>query len=157
LRDRVTIHRRSVKAGKIFRRPNLLAQNAAVPLGQTAEAGIERERMRADEFPGLDERMHSGSKHGRALARERDARYVFGAAAMQLRLLAFAHLPERLGFREMLVEYAETETPRELMQRLAPGVAWDGVRAAIDEEYHSWDQPIGTATELALIPPVSGG
>ena len=76
---------------------------------------------------------------------------------MPLRLLAFAHIADQLGFRERVIEYAESETPRALLQRLAPGGDFSKVRVAIDEEYRSWDESIGPARELALIPPVSGG
>lgn len=76
---------------------------------------------------------------------------------MRLKVLAFAQLPAQLGFRERVVECAESETPRVLLQRLAPAVDLATVRVAIDEEYRSWDEPIGAARELALIPPVSGG
>lgn len=76
---------------------------------------------------------------------------------MQLKILAFAYLPAQLGFREQTVECAETETPRALLQRLAPALDLATVRVAIDEEYRSWDEPLGPANELALIPPVSGG
>jgi molybdopterin converting factor small subunit len=76
---------------------------------------------------------------------------------MQIKVVAFAHLPAQLGFRERTVECAETDTPRALLQRLAPAVELATVRVAIDEEYRSWDEPIGPANELALIPPVSGG
>jgi molybdopterin synthase sulfur carrier subunit len=31
------------------------------------------------------------------------------------------------------------------------------LRAAVDYEYWDWDAPVGNATELAIIPPVSGG
>ena len=30
-------------------------------------------------------------------------------------------------------------------------------RVAIDLEYRAWDEPIGNAQEMAIIPPVSGG
>ena len=76
---------------------------------------------------------------------------------MQLKLLAFAHLPAQLGFHERTVECSAAETPRALLHRLAPEIDLTTVRVAIDEEYRSWDEPIGPANELALIPPVSGG
>jgi molybdopterin converting factor small subunit len=76
---------------------------------------------------------------------------------MQLKILAFAHLPAQLGFRERTVECAATDTPRAVLQRLAPATDLATVRVAIDEEYRGWDEPIGPAKELALIPPVSGG
>ena len=77
--------------------------------------------------------------------------------AVQLKLLAFAHAHDQLGFREQLVEYMPSETPRMLLGRLAPDVQCDTMRVAVDYEYRGWDEPLGEARELALIPPVSGG
>ncbi|MEQ1852821.1 MAG: MoaD/ThiS family protein [Chthoniobacteraceae bacterium] len=77
---------------------------------------------------------------------------------IQVKLLAFAHAAVELGWREMLVECAPTDTPRELFGRLAPGFDAGRARIAVDCEYRSWDDAIGlTAHELAVIPPVSGG
>ncbi|MEA3209009.1 MAG: hypothetical protein QOE70_2066 [Chthoniobacter sp.] len=76
---------------------------------------------------------------------------------MQVRLLAFAQTQDQLGFRERAVECAEEESPRTILARLAPGFEAAGLRVAVDGEYHEWDAPIGAASELALIPPVSGG
>jgi hypothetical protein len=39
---------------------------------------------------------------------------------MQLQLLAFAQAHDQLGFRERLVECSPTETPRQILARLAP-------------------------------------
>ena len=39
----------------------------------------------------------------------------------------------------------------------APELPVDTMRVAVDQEYHAWDAPIGDASEIALIPPVSGG
>jgi molybdopterin synthase sulfur carrier subunit len=76
---------------------------------------------------------------------------------VQVNLLAFAQAHDRLGFREQFVECTAEETPRMLLARLAPEVQCDTMRVAIDYEYRSWDEPLGSATEVALIPPVSGG
>ena len=76
---------------------------------------------------------------------------------MQVTLLAFAQAYDQLGFRERVVDCAPTDTPRAIIERLAPGAAVDGMRVAIDQEYTEWDAPIGEAREMALIPPVSGG
>ena len=76
---------------------------------------------------------------------------------MQIRLLAFAHAREKLGFHETLVECAPGESPRTIVSRLAPALELAGLRVAVDLEYQDWDAPIGAATEIALIPPVSGG
>ncbi len=76
---------------------------------------------------------------------------------MQVTVLAFAQARDQLGWPERVVEYAPDETPRALLARLAPELAWEKMRVAVDQEYHDWDTPIGPATEIALIPPVSGG
>ena len=78
-------------------------------------------------------------------------------AEMQVRLLAFAHTREQLGFDERLVECLAADTPRTLLARLAPGFSPAGLRVAVDCEYRDWDAPLGSAEEVAIIPPVSGG
>jgi molybdopterin converting factor small subunit len=76
---------------------------------------------------------------------------------MQVRLLAFAHTREQLGFNELTVECVPGESPRAIVSRVAPSLEIAGIRVAVDSEYHDWDSPIGAAAEIALIPPVSGG
>jgi molybdopterin synthase sulfur carrier subunit len=76
---------------------------------------------------------------------------------MQLLVLAFAQARDRLGFSEQTIECSPSETPREILQRLAPTFSADGLRVAVDCEYYNLDHAIGSARELALIPPVSGG
>jgi molybdopterin synthase sulfur carrier subunit len=78
-------------------------------------------------------------------------------AEMQVRLLAFAQTRDQLGFDERLVECAAADTPRSLLARLAPGFSATGLRVAVDCEYCEWDTPLGSAVEVAIIPPVSGG
>jgi molybdopterin synthase sulfur carrier subunit len=76
---------------------------------------------------------------------------------MQVKLLAFAQARDQLGWPERVVECAPEETPRAVLARVAPELRVAAMRVAVDQEYHAWDAPIGTATEIALIPPVSGG
>jgi len=76
---------------------------------------------------------------------------------MQVRLLAFAHTRDVLGFSELMVECAAAESPRAILFRVAPSLNLPSIRVAVDYEYHDLDAPIGTAREIALIPPVSGG
>lgn len=78
-------------------------------------------------------------------------------AEMQVRLLAFAQTRDRLGFDERLVECAAADTPRTLLARIAPEFSATGLRVAVDLEYRGWDEPLGAAKEVAIIPPVSGG
>lgn len=77
---------------------------------------------------------------------------------MQIKILAFAQSRDLLGFSERVVDCAATETPRQILRRLDP--AFDPgqtIRLALDLQYADWDKPVGDASELALIPPVSGG
>ncbi|MEI9896851.1 MAG: MoaD/ThiS family protein [Chthoniobacter sp.] len=76
---------------------------------------------------------------------------------MQVKLLAFAQARDQLGWSECVVECQPEETPRAILGRIAPDARLEIWRVAVDEEYHSWDAPIGSAKEIALIPPVSGG
>ncbi len=78
-------------------------------------------------------------------------------AAMPVKFLAFAQARDQLGWSERVVECTPEETPRAVLARLAPELRVEAWRVAVDEEYHSWDTPLGTAREIALIPPVSGG
>jgi molybdopterin synthase sulfur carrier subunit len=76
---------------------------------------------------------------------------------MQVNLLAFAQARDLLGWSERTVECAPEDTPRAVLARIAPGLSVEMMRVAVDQEYQGWDIPIGTASEIALIPPVSGG
>jgi molybdopterin synthase sulfur carrier subunit len=76
---------------------------------------------------------------------------------MQVKLLAFAQAHDELGWRERVVECAPSESPLAILARVAPALRVEGMRVAVDQEYQAWDAPIGPATEIALIPPVSGG
>jgi molybdopterin converting factor small subunit len=77
--------------------------------------------------------------------------------AMQIKLLAFAQARDQLGFEEREVVCEPRDTPREIVLRIAPNAALQMMRVAVDREYRGWDEPIGTAKEIAIIPPVSGG
>ncbi len=76
---------------------------------------------------------------------------------MQVKLLAFAHAADALGFRERILECAAHESPRAILARIEPRFSTENLRVAVDEEYADWDRAIGDAREIALIPPVSGG
>ena len=77
---------------------------------------------------------------------------------VKITVLTFAQTRTQLGFAEKSFECEPTETPRQIFRRLAP--EFDPgkiIRVAVNQEYADWDKPVGQATELALIPPVSGG
>ena len=77
---------------------------------------------------------------------------------MQIKVLTFAQTRTQLGFGEKSIDCEPQETPRMILRRLAPQFdPGKTIRVAVNQEYADWDQPVGDATELALIPPVSGG
>lgn len=77
---------------------------------------------------------------------------------MNVKILTFAQTRAQLGFAEKSVACEPGETPREILRRLAPHFdPGNTIRVAVNQEYADWDQPVGQAVELALIPPVSGG
>jgi molybdopterin synthase sulfur carrier subunit len=79
------------------------------------------------------------------------------AQTMRIKLLAFAQARDQLGFDEREIECAATDTPREIIQRISGDASLAMMRVAVDQEYRRWDEPIGAAKEVAVIPPVSGG
>ena len=77
---------------------------------------------------------------------------------MNVKILTFAQTRTQLGFGEKDFACEANETPREIFRRLAPQFdPGKTIRVAVNQEYADWDQPIGNANEIALIPPVSGG
>jgi molybdopterin converting factor small subunit len=77
---------------------------------------------------------------------------------MKIKVLTFAQTRTQLGFDERVIECAASETPRQILHRIAPGFdPGKTIRIAVNQEYFDWDRPVGNAFELALIPPVSGG
>ena len=76
---------------------------------------------------------------------------------MEITVLAFAQARDSFGFSSRTVPCTPQDTARAILRRIAPDASIEHLRVAIDEEYVTWDTPIGSARELALIPPVSGG
>jgi molybdopterin converting factor small subunit len=79
------------------------------------------------------------------------------SGANKINLLAFAQSKELFGFSEKLELCSGDETPRQIVSRIAPDADVSGLRVAVDCEFADWDKPIGDATEIAFLPPVSGG
>lgn len=77
--------------------------------------------------------------------------------AVSITILAFAQARDTFGFSSRCVACTPDDTPRTILQQVAPAVALDHLRVALDHEYSTWDTPVGAARELAIIPPVSGG
>jgi len=81
---------------------------------------------------------------------------------MTVRVLYFASLKERAGASAESVEVEETADVAALwkaMQEKHPGLREMTTRplAACDMAYASWDRPLRGVTEVAFLPPVSGG
>jgi molybdopterin synthase sulfur carrier subunit len=77
---------------------------------------------------------------------------------MKIKVLTFAQTRTQLGFAEKSFDCEPGETPRQILRRIAPQFdPGKTIRVAVNQEYADWDKPVGDATELALIPPVSGG
>ena len=78
----------------------------------------------------------------------------------QLRVFAFAQARSLLGLAEQSLDVLPTDTPRVILERIVGNKSeqiCSSCRVAIDLEYRLWDEPVGDASEMAVIPPVSGG
>lgn len=81
---------------------------------------------------------------------------------MKVRLLAFASARDALGCNEMDMELPEGARVGELRARLErdyPALIplWPRLAIAVDGRIASPDEPLAHGTEIALLPPVSGG
>lgn len=77
--------------------------------------------------------------------------------SLEITVLTFAQARDLFGFSSRTVACSPGETARELVLRLAPAAELTHLRVALDCEYVSWETALGSARELAIIPPVSGG
>ena len=76
---------------------------------------------------------------------------------MEIVLLAFGNSSDAFGFSNKTVPCRPDDTPRTIVERIAPQVKTDFLRVALDHEFVTWDTPVNDARELAFLPPVSGG
>jgi molybdopterin converting factor small subunit len=76
---------------------------------------------------------------------------------MPITVLAFAQSQDLFGFTRRELACEPDDTPRTLLLRLRPDADLALLRVALDCEFATWDTPLGSARELAIIPPVSGG
>ncbi|MFQ5654355.1 MAG: molybdopterin converting factor subunit 1 [Planctomycetota bacterium] len=81
---------------------------------------------------------------------------------MQVEILLFASLRERVGRAEVSLEVPESLTVGELLSPLAREIpSLEGrlgqVRVAVDREFSDPADRVPAGVEIALIPPVSGG
>ncbi len=81
---------------------------------------------------------------------------------MPMRVRLFAMAKERVGQPEIRIELSSAATVADLRAALCAhspelGPLWSSALIAVDEEYASDDVPITPGSQLAVIPPVSGG
>ena len=79
--------------------------------------------------------------------------------AVKVRMLFFGPLAERLGEREIEVALALGPPPEQLIDRFELSEFLDsGLRVAIDGQIGaSLKDPLADSSEVAFLPPVSGG
>ena len=79
--------------------------------------------------------------------------------AVKVRMLFFGPLAERMGEREIEVALKFGTTAEQLIDRFELSESLDsGLRVAIDGQIGaSLDAPLADSSEIAFLPPVSGG
>ena len=79
--------------------------------------------------------------------------------AVKVRMLFFGPLAERLGEREIEVALEQGATAEQLIDRFELSEYLDsGLRVAIDGQIGApLDTPLADSSEVAFLPPVSGG
>jgi molybdopterin converting factor small subunit len=79
--------------------------------------------------------------------------------AIKVKMLFFGPLAERMGEREIEVALLQGSSVRDLMDRFRLTSLLDsGLRVAVNDEIGSdMDAPLADASEVAFLPPVSGG
>lgn len=81
---------------------------------------------------------------------------------MKIKLLSFASAAEAIGRDEVEIELPDGSTLTELKQHLLAAYPtleplWDRLAVAVDGELAPGDATLSPASEVALLPPVSGG
>ncbi|GAA5507771.1 MoaD/ThiS family protein [Novipirellula caenicola] len=82
--------------------------------------------------------------------------------AMQREILLFAALRDAAGTDSLVIDVGSDATAADVICEVAQRVPsmqtlLASCRVALDSRYVANTQPLGTATEIAIIPPVSGG
>jgi molybdopterin synthase sulfur carrier subunit len=77
------------------------------------------------------------------------------------RVLLFGRLADVAGWRERDVDAPAVSSLREMLSRededLAEALAAPGVQVAVDQEIQRRDWPLTPSSEVAFLPPMSGG
>ena len=79
--------------------------------------------------------------------------------AIKVKMLFFGPLAEKMGEREIEVALLQGSSVRDLMDRFRLTPLLDsGLRVAVNDEIGpDMDEPLADASEVAFLPPVSGG
>jgi molybdopterin converting factor small subunit len=75
----------------------------------------------------------------------------------RIRILAFSAAKQWLPSGELTLEAEPSESLIQIVARTLPDLPSAAMRVALDQCYVSWDSPLGSGSEIAIIPPVSGG
>ena len=75
----------------------------------------------------------------------------------RVRILAFSVARQWLPSGELSIDADPDETLSEIVGRTLPDLPAAAMRVALDQEYVPWGSTLGTGSEIAIIPPVSGG
>ncbi|MBK70567.1 MAG: hypothetical protein CMB53_04145 [Euryarchaeota archaeon] len=88
-----------------------------------------------------------------------DEHYHGGGSAIKVSMLFFGPLAERFGQREVTVSLDSGTTTSQLIERFElRGMLDLGLRVAVDGKMDAdLDKPLSDSTEVAFLPPVSGG
>jgi molybdopterin converting factor subunit 1 len=80
---------------------------------------------------------------------------------MTLRVLLFASYADALGAPEVELDLPEGARVRDVLARVQDMAAGKRIpgnpMVAVNERYAAPDQPVSSADEIAIIPPVAGG
>jgi sulfur-carrier protein len=74
------------------------------------------------------------------------------------RVLLFGRLADQAGWRDRLIEAGDLSTLRDILSvELGDALTAPGVQVAVDKAIVRGDAALTAATEVAFLPPMSGG
>tara|TARA_B100000029_G_scaffold41472_3_gene38589 strand:+ start:1057 stop:1278 length:222 start_codon:yes stop_codon:yes gene_type:complete len=73
-----------------------------------------------------------------------------------MKIVVFGNLSKELGWKEKKISWEERMTPEKIWQREIK-LKINQVRPALNFKFCKWDESIPKNSELAFLPPMSGG